>query len=209
MYTPQTRNMTTVGNPQTGNMTTVISSKSQATRPKPDAPQGKEGPSRLPPSKALLPPHKPSVPSPKPHAVITRVPPKASTPALTLAVEGAAGEGAMVSTLYSNVVFSAASPVPADVPSGSQGTDGSSGQGEVTLATLGLKIGDQVVIDASSAKPKVKMCRGLHSWVGQGGTRMCVDVLGCCTRIYKGIKWCTVGPKGCGFTEVYLQRYTA
>eukprot|EP00731_Ephydatia_muelleri_P037215 Em0420g1a len=128
-----------IENMQTANITIVMSSKSQAAaKPKPpDTLQSKEqaGSSRLLPSKALLPPsNKPSVPSPKPR--ISRAPPKPPTPVLTPCVE-----------------VTTASPVPSDVAASSQGSSGVVG-GEVTLATLGLKIGDSVLVDATSAKPK-------------------------------------------------------
>ena len=48
--------------------------------------------------------------------------------------------------------------MPSDVAASSQGSSGAVG-GEVTLATLGLKIGDSVLVDATSAKPKVEICR--------------------------------------------------
>ena len=59
---------------------------------------------------------------------------------------------------------SAASPLPPDVAAGPQGTDTPSGivGREVTLATLGLKIGDHVVVDATSAKPKVGTLCGVY-----------------------------------------------
>ena len=99
--------------------------------------------------------------------------------------------------------------MPSDVVASSQAPDptssGAAG-GEVTLATLGLKIGDQVIVDATSAKPKVRETVG-YAGICRG-TRVCLEM-------YKGSQGYAEVHKNVwkpGIIEVYIfgvQGYTS